>query len=129
MDIGLFQWIGAILAGAFLLFLIIKIVNYRSVVPTNSVHIVQSSSKRTSYGGGPANHNTYYAWPSWLPVIGVKITVLPVNVFTLNLNNYAAYDNDRVPFELDLAAFFRISDSNMAAERVAISASFRASWM
>ncbi len=118
MDIGLFQWIGAMLAGAFLLFLIIKIVNYRSVVPTNSVHIVQSSSRRTSYGGGPANHNTYYAWPSWLPVIGVRITVLPVNVFTLNLNNYAAYDNDRVPFELDLAAFFRISDSNMAAERV-----------
>lgn len=118
MDSGIFMLSSAILVGAIAIFLVIKVINYRTVVPTNSVHIVQSSSRRTSYGGGPANRNTYYAWPSWLPVFGVRITVLPVNVFTLSLNNYAAYDNDRVPFELDLAAFFRISNSNMAAERV-----------
>src|SRR5215469_7628880 len=118
MDFSFLVWVAAAIAALFLVFIIIKIINYRTVVPTNSVHIVQASSKRTSFGGGPSNRNTYYAWPAWLPFIGVRVTVLPVNVFALNLNNYAAYDNDRVPFELDLVAFFRISGSNAAAERV-----------
>lgn len=118
MDFSGLIWVGAAIAALLLIFILIKIIYYRTVVPTNSVHIVQSSSKRTSYGGGPSSRNTYYAWPAWLPIIGVRVTVLPVNVFALNLNNYAAYDNDRVPFELDLVAFFRISDSNTAAERV-----------
>ncbi len=96
--------------------------SYRVVVSTNSVHIVQSSKARTSYGGvdaqGNARRNTYYAWPSWIPFIGVKISVLPLSVFSLPLNDYNAYDKGRLPFMIDMMAFFRINDSGMAAERV-----------
>lgn len=104
--------------------------SYRVVVPPNEVHIVQSARATKSYGRskstdqpgeGPKHStvgNTYYRWPSWIPFIGVRVSKLPVSVFTLKLDGYAAYDKDRVPFVLDLAAFFRISDSNMAAERV-----------
>jgi flotillin len=35
------------------------------------------------------------------------------------LNNYEAYDKDRVPFVVDVRTFFRISDTNQAAEKVA----------
>lgn len=107
-----------IIVGLFLFFVAVKIIYYRRVVATNSVNIVQSSRRRVSYGGGPDARNTYYAWPSWIPVIGVTITSLPVNVFQLSLSNYEAYDIDRVPFVLDLAAFFRIDRPNMAAERI-----------
>ena len=98
----------------------------RRVVPTNEVHIVQSSKKTTSYGGDQhqtdnsvtQNHgNTYYEWPSWMPLIGVTKIVLPTSVFQINLGSYDAYDKDRLPFEVDIVAFFRISDSNMAARR------------
>lgn len=111
--------------GAFALVFVIGIIvamAFRVVVSTNSVHIVQSSTSRTSYGGvdadGKPRRNTYYAWPSWMPVIGVKVSTLPLSVFDLPLDAYGAYDKGRLPFVIDMMAFFRINDSGMAAERV-----------
>ena len=90
----------------------------RRVVATNEVHIVQSAGKTTSYGKDTQNGNTYYEWPSSLPVLGVTKIVLPVSVFDLDLANYEAYDKGRLPFVVDVKAFFRITDSNLAAARV-----------
>lgn len=91
----------------------------RRVVSTNEVHIVQSSGKTTSYGKDTTNGNAYYEWPSSLPVLGVTKIVLPVSVFDLDLKDYEAYDKGRLPFVVDVKAFFRITDSNLAAARVA----------
>ena len=91
---------------------------YRVVVSTNDVHIVQSVKKTTSYGKDQPTGNVYYAWPDWWPVIGVKTIKLPVSVFDVSLESYNAYDKGRVPFMIDVMAFFRITDSNMAAQRV-----------
>lgn len=90
----------------------------RVVVPTNSVHIVQSSKRTTSYGKDLQHGNSYYRWPAYLPVIGVTVITLPTSVFSQKLEAYSAYDKDRLPFHLDVTAFFRITDSNVAAQRV-----------
>lgn len=90
----------------------------RRVVSTNEVHIVQSSKKTTSYGKDTGHGNTYYEWPSWLPFLGITKIVLPVSVFDLDLNSYEAYDKGRLPFVVDVKAFFRITDSDVAAQRV-----------
>lgn len=95
------------------------VVSLRQVVSTNEVHIVQSSKATTSYGKDTTNGNTYYEWPSWLPVYGVTKIILPVSVFDLDLVDYEAYDKGRLPFRVDIKSFFRISDSNLAAQRVA----------
>jgi len=47
---------------------------FRTVVPTNMVHIVQSKKKTTSYGTSKEGGNVYYHWPAWLPGIGVTTT-------------------------------------------------------
>ncbi|MCB1783764.1 MAG: hypothetical protein KDI13_07175 [Alphaproteobacteria bacterium] len=91
----------------------------RRVVPTNEVHIVQSRKSTKSYGKDTNNGNTYYEWPSWFPLIGVTKIVMPVSVFDVQLEAYEAYDVGRVPFVVDIVAFFRIADSNLAAQRVA----------
>jgi len=91
---------------------------FRRVVETNEVHIVQSAKATTSYGKDTPNGNTYYQWPSWFPIIGITRIVMPVSVFDLRLVAYEAYDVGRVPFVVDIVAFFRIEDSNMAAQRV-----------
>lgn len=91
---------------------------FRRVVQTNEVHIVQSSKATRSYGKDTPNGNTYYEWPHWFPVIGVTKIVLPVSVFDLELKAYEAYDVGRVPFVVDIVAFFRVEDSNLAAQRV-----------
>lgn len=113
----LFMIIGIIVVAS-LLTIIISMM-FRVVVETNKVHIVQSKKQTTSYGTGQSSGNAYYKWPRWVPVIGVTRIILPVNNFDLNLHGYKAYDKDRVPFELDLTAFFRIADTNKAAERIA----------
>lgn len=104
--------------GGFLGFLIFLAFFLRRVVPTNEVHIIQSRKLTKSFGKDTDNGNTYYEWPSWIPVIGITKTVMPVSVFDIQLAAYEAYDVGRVPFVVDIVAFFRISDSNMAAQRV-----------
>lgn len=110
-------------SGVVLLLVIIGIVKavleLRRVVPTNQVHIVQRAKKTISYGKDTGNGNTYYEFPSWIPWLGITKVVLPVSVFDLDLRAYEAYDIGRLPFVVDIKAFFRIADSNMAAARVA----------
>ena len=99
--------------------LVIAIINLRRVVRTNDVHIVQTRNATTSYGKATGNGNVYYEFPSWMPIIGMSKIVLPTSVFDLDLASYEAYDKGRVPFIVDIKAFFRIEDSNLAAARVA----------
>ncbi len=109
--------ISLILLCAFIFIIIIPIL-YRVVVPTNEVHIVQTGSTTISYGKDTDNGNSYYKWPSWIPKFGVERTIMPVSVFDIDLKSYEAYDKGRLPFLVDIKAFFRIADSNVAAQRV-----------
>lgn len=100
-----------------LLFVLIPMM-FRIVVSTNEVHIVQTGTKTISYGKDTENGNSYYKWPSWVPKFGVQRTIMPVSVFDVDLKAYEAYDKGRLPFHVDIKAFFRIADSNVAAQRV-----------
>jgi flotillin len=119
MEIAIIPTVLAVLAVAIVVISAIWVVNLRRVVSTNEVHIIQSASKTVSYGKDQEAGNTYYEWPAWIPVIGINVIKLPVSVFSLRLKDYEAYDNGRLPFVLDLEAFFRIENSNVAAQRVA----------
>lgn len=94
-----------------------KVLSLRRIVPTNVVHIVQRGKQTVSYGVGKSS-NVYYEFPKWVPKIGVDVRVLPVSNFDIDLFEYSAYDKDRVPFVVDVKAFFHISDTNIAAAKV-----------
>lgn len=130
-SLGLGFWIGLGI-GVTVLFTIILAKMFRRVVEPNEVHIVQSGGKTTIYGKqgiiqtdtGETQvdtkvSNSYFEWPSWWPVIGVQSVVLPLSVFELSLESYEAYDIGKVPFVVDIVAFFRIEDAAVAAKRVA----------
>jgi flotillin len=108
-----------VLAGILVLILVIKILKLRRIVPADMVDVVQTNKKTTSFGKNTGNGNVYYEWPKWLPILGVEVKKLPVSNFDMPLNNYEAYDKDRVPFVVDVRTFFRISDTNAAAEKIA----------
>ena len=101
----------------FLFGVLFYILSLRRIVPTNVVHIVQRGSQTVSYGVGKES-NVYYEWPAWLPILGVSVRELPVSNFDIDLIEYSAYDKDRVPFVVDVKAFFHIKDTNVAAEKV-----------
>lgn len=93
-------------------------ISLRKVVPTNMVHIVQSKKNTTPYGRGKDAGAVYYRWPSFLPIVGVQVTELPESNFDVSLSNYVAYDVGRLPFHVDVKAFFRIGNAETAAQRV-----------
>ena len=107
--------LAAAIFGTIMFFWVIAL---RRVVPVNEVHIVQTRKNTVSYGKG-FESNTYYEWPSRFPLIGLTKVMLPVSNFAIDLPDYAAYDKERVPFLVHVMAFFRINDSNTAAQRVA----------
>ncbi len=106
---------------------IIWIFSLRRVVPTNEVHIVRRGRKTQVYGtpenGNEAQAqlfcgNCYYQFPTSFPVFGVSVTVMPLSIFGIDINDYEAFDKDRVPFVVDIQSFFRISDYEIAASRI-----------
>jgi flotillin len=97
--------------------ILIYVLSLRRIVPTNVVHIIQRGNQTVSYGTNKES-NVYYEWPKWLPKLGVNVRVLPVSNFDIDLKRYEAYDKDRVPFVVDVKAFFHISNTNIAAEKV-----------
>lgn len=109
--------IPAILVVALVVAALIAIM-YRRVVPTNMVHIVQMRKKTVAYGRGKDVGNVYYAWPSWIPVVGVTVTEFPESIFDVRLGNYDAYDQTRLPFMVDVTAFFRVEEAETVAQRV-----------
>ena len=97
---------------------IIVAAKYRTVVPTNMVHIVNSSSGRRVYGKDSEFGNTYYSFPDWIPKIGVNVTQFPTSNFGVELLDYAAYDHKRLPFQVDVQAFFVMENADIVSQRV-----------
>jgi flotillin len=110
--------LASVLSGTFVALWVLISMCFRIVVSTNEVHIVQSGKKSTAYGKDQTAGNTYYKWPSWVPIIGVKTIALPVSNFDVPLNGYEAYDKGRLPFQVDVMAFFRVENAVLAAQRI-----------
>ena len=78
----------AIIGGIILLTAAIKLIliilDLRRVVPTNQVHIVQRAKQTISYGKDTPNGNTYYEFPSWIPVLGITkvVCLFPYLIWT-----------------------------------------------
>lgn len=108
----------SIAIGAVVLLLVAVSVLFRTVVPADKVHIVQYTKSSVAYGQNLSAGNVYMDFPSWVPIIGVETRVLPVSNFTISLANYEAYDKGKVPFGVDVKAFFRIANPQVAAQRI-----------
>lgn len=93
------------------------VLTLRRIVSPNMVHIVQRGSKTVSYGVDKRS-NVYYKFPAWIPKLGISVRELPVSNFDIDLKSYSAYDIKRVPFVVDIKAFFHIEDTNVAANKI-----------
>jgi len=106
---------------------------WRSIVPQDEVHIVNTAKKSKPYGDSKivdidsqddgtkelqSYGNVYYEFPYWLPKLGVIVKKLTLNVFQVNLDTYPAYDKDKVPFVVDFKSWFVISNPIVAAKRI-----------
>lgn len=102
----------------FLLIVTYVITQLRKVVPTNEAHVVQKGSSSVAFGKGFKWGNVYLNWAPWVPVVWISVQKLPLSIFDLQLNDYKAYDSGKVPFQVDITAFFEIKDPETAAQKV-----------
>lgn len=104
---------------------------WRSVVPQDQVHIVNTAKKSKPYGDQKSVGekevdgqtvrsfgNVYYQFPHWIPIVGVVVKRLTLNVFQVNLDNYPSYDQNKVPFMVDFKSWFIIDNPLVAAKRI-----------
>lgn len=98
--------------------LVLYVLGLRRIVPTNEVHIVQRNQQTVEYGKGMKSGNVYYQIPAWVPRFGVVVSKLPSTIIDVTLNRYEAYDKERLPFVVEIKAFFRIENFAVAASRV-----------
>lgn len=126
--------ISAIAVVAVLVFWFISwLLSKRRVVKPSEVHVVRRSKQTEIYGnvkpvtnaatgevagGDDSSGNVYYHIPTWVPIWGVEVQVLPLHNFSVDLEGYEAYDKDKLPFVVDVTAFFRIADYKQAASRI-----------
>ena len=103
---------------AIVVMLVLYVLGLRRIVPTNEVHIVQRNSQTVEYGKGMKAGNVYYQIPAWIPRFGVVVSKLPSTIIDVTLNKYEAYDKERLPFVVEIKAFFRIANFAVAASRV-----------
>ena len=121
--------IAAVLVISFVCWLLSK----RRVVKPSEVHVVRRNKVTDIYGSikpvtnaatgqhqeqDESSGNVYYEIPSWMPIWGVEVQILPLHNFSVDLEKYEAYDRDKLPFVVDVTAFFRIADYKQAASRI-----------
>ena len=111
---------GAGVLGIFVVLLVLYVLGLRRIVRPDQVHVVQRNNTSDVYGSSARDNkgNTYYEFPEWIPRLGVTVKKLPTAIFDVNLTEYDAYDKDRLPFLVDIKAFFRIFDFRVAASKV-----------
>ena len=102
----------------FTIIVLYVITQLRKVVPTNEAHVVQKGSSSIAFGKGFKWGNVYLNWAPWVPVVWISVQKLPLSIFDLQLNDYKAYDSGKVPFQVDITAFFIISEPETAAQKV-----------
>lgn len=127
----------AIIALVVVFFSIRWLLLLRTVVKPSEVHVVRRGKITQIYGnvksiatssvsgnakgvsqGEESSGNVYYRIPVWIPIWGVEVQVLPLHNFSIDLDEYEAYDKDKLPFVVDVTAFFRIADYRQAASRI-----------
>lgn len=115
-----FLFYGATGVAVVFVLLVLYVLGLRRIVKPDQVHVVQRNNTSEVYGSSAKDNkgNTYYEFPEWIPRLGVTVKKLSTSIFDLDLPDYDAYDKDRLPFLVDIKAFFRINDFRVAASKV-----------
>lgn len=114
----LFFLVPAVVAGLVIFSLVMWVLSLRRVVQADQVHVVQSGKNTKLYGKDTENGFVYYEIPKWVPFLGIGVTNFIVSNFPITMRNYDAYDIGRLPFVVDIIAYFRIDNAAIASQRV-----------
>lgn len=109
--------IGAII----LLWIVLSLPRRRRVVPRHEAHVVIKRRKVVVYSGTAEiqgiRGTTYYYFPSWVPVLGMDVTQVPLSVLELRVPEMVTFAARTARFTLTASVFVRVTDPLKSAQR------------
>lgn len=103
------------------------VITLRKIVPPNSADVVVSAKGGKIYSGdGSVTESKkpepiYYQWPQWLPVLGVTVRRMPLNIIEIPIKNFETFAKGNPRFTVDVSVYCKIIDVNEAARRFPVS--------
>lgn len=113
-----------IILGVIFLGIFVAAAVLRTVVAPNRAHVVIQGKKmkifcpHPDYNQTADGQSTYYKIPSWLPLYGMRVKILDLEMIEIRVPNFVAFDEGRARFECDIVAFVVIQDVIKASMRM-----------
>ncbi len=119
MQIGIWLIVGGL--AILVLWLGVSLPRQRRVVARDEAHVVIRRNKVVVYSGTPDisgySGSTYYYFPSWVPMLGMDVTQVPLSVLELRVPEMVTFAARNARFTLTASVFVRVTDPLKSAQR------------
>jgi len=100
--------------------ILVAVALYR-LVPANEAHVVIQRGKRRTFSSmkeySDVGKAAYFKVPPWVPGWGMIIHKMPLEILSISIPDFLAFDENRARFLCDIRAYVVIKDSTIAAMR------------
>jgi len=119
VQIGVWLIVGGI--AILVLWLGFSLPRQRRVVARDEAHVVIKRRKVVVYSGtadiSGYSGSTYYFFPSWVPMLGMDVTQVPLSVLELRVPEMVTFAARNARFTLTASVFVRVTDPLKSAQR------------
>ena len=119
MQIGIWLIVGGI--AILILWLGFSLPRQRRVVARDEAHVVIKRRRVVVYSGtadiSGYSGSTYYYFPSWVPMLGMDVTQVPLSVLELRVPEMVTFAARNARFALTASVFVRVTDPLKSAQR------------
>jgi len=119
VQIGIWLIVGGI--AILILWLGFSLPRQRRVVARDEAHVVIKRRRVVVYSGtadiSGYSGSTYYYFPSWVPMLGMDVTQVPLSVLELRVPEMVTFAARNARFALTASVFVRVTDPLKSAQR------------
>ena len=121
MLVDLIWWVVLVVLAFVGLGVLLWLPRQRRVVSRDEAHVVVKRSRVYVYSGTSDAEGfrgtTYYYLPSWVPGLGMDVTVVPLSVLELKVPEMVTFAAKNARFTLSASVYVRVMDPLKAAQR------------
>lgn len=103
------------------LWLALSLPRQRRVVPRHEAHVIIKRKRVVVFSGTPDiagySGSTYYYFPSWVPLLGMDVTEVPLSVLELRVPEMVTFAARNARFTLTASVFVRVTEPLKSAQR------------
>jgi len=100
---------------------VLSLPRQRRVVPRHEAHVIIKRKRVVVYSGTPDiagySGSTYYYFPSWVPLLGMDVTEVPLSVLELRVPEMVTFAARNARFTLTASVFVRVTEPLKSAQR------------